>query len=153
MNELDALLVLPPMYQSGRIPDYNPKEPMGLMYIGAALRQKGYLTEILDADILSLTIEQTVAEIIKRPSKIIGFSIMQRALPSVKLLTEKLRSKGVTAHICCGGFTATLSAKHILEQLQVIDSIVLGEGEETFSYLIKAIKESSNWEYLGSYAI
>lgn len=33
MNELDALLILPPMYQTGRIPDYNPKEPMGLMYI------------------------------------------------------------------------------------------------------------------------
>ena len=57
MNELDALLVLPPMYQSGRIPDYNPKEPMGLMYINATLRREGYSAEILDADILALTLE------------------------------------------------------------------------------------------------
>ena len=65
MNELDALLILPPMYQSGRIPDYNPKEPMGLMYIGATLRRAGHSVEILDADILALTLEETVAEIMK----------------------------------------------------------------------------------------
>ncbi|MFH1460818.1 MAG: radical SAM protein [Patescibacteria group bacterium] len=147
MNELDALLVLPPMYQSGRIPDYNPKEPMGLMYIEATLRYRGYSTEILDADILALSIEETVAEIMKRPAKVIGFSVMQRALPSVKLLTEKLRSKGVTAHICCGGFTATLSAKHILERIPAIDSIVLGEGEITFFNLVQAIKESADWDH------
>ncbi len=144
MKELDALLVLPPMYQSGRVPDYNPKEPMGLMYISATLRRDGHSVEILDADILALTLEETVAEIIRRPAKVIGFSVMQRALLSVKLLVERLRSKGVTAHICCGGFSATLSAKHILERLPGIDSIILGEGEITFSYLVRAIKESTD---------
>ncbi len=145
MKELDALLVLPPMYQSGRVPDYNPKEPMGLMYISAFLRRNGYLVEMLDADILALTIKETVAEIIRRPAKIIGFSVMQRALPSVKLLVEELRNKGVSAHISCGGFSATLSAKHILEQLPGIDSVILGEGEITFFYLVRAIKESTDW--------
>jgi anaerobic magnesium-protoporphyrin IX monomethyl ester cyclase len=147
MNELDALLVLPPMYQSGRIPDYNPKEPMGLMYIKANLKHNGHSVEILDADILALTLEETIAEIIKRPAKVIGFSVMQRALPSVKLLAEKLRNNGVMAHICCGGFTATLSTKHILEQIPTIDSVILGEGEITFSNLVQAIKESNNWDH------
>lgn len=66
MEKLDALLVLPPMYQSGRISDYNPKEPMGLMYIATAARKKNYQVEILDADVLALTIEQTLCEIIKK---------------------------------------------------------------------------------------
>lgn len=153
MNQLDALLVLPPMYQSGRIPNYNPKEPMGLMYVGAALRRIGYSVEILDADNLALTIGQTIDEIIKRPSNIIGFSVMQRALPSVKVLSEQLRSKGVSSHICCGGFSATLSAKHILEQIPTIDSIVLGEGEIIFSNLTKAIKSSTEWYRLPGIAL
>ncbi len=148
MDNIDALLVLPPMYQSGRIPDYNPKKPMGLMYVGAMLRKNGLSVEILDADILALTLEQTVDEIMKRPVKIIGFSVMQRALPSVKLLAEKLRGKGVTSHICCGGFTATLSAKHILEQIPAVDSIVLGDGEITFYRLVKAVKEHIDWKHL-----
>lgn len=148
MNNVDALLVLPPMYQSGRIPDYNPKEPMGLMYIGAALRQKGYSAEILDADILALTLDQTVHEIVERQAKVIGFSAMQRALPSIKLLVEKIRSNGVISHICCGGFAATLSAEHILKEVPEIDSIVLGEGEITFSHLTQAIKERTDWKQL-----
>ncbi|MBU1131491.1 B12-binding domain-containing radical SAM protein [Patescibacteria group bacterium] len=147
MNETDALLILPPMYQSGRIPDYNPKEPMGLMYIGSTLRRNGHSVEILDADILALTLEETVAEIIRRPAKVIGLSVMQRALPSVKLLAEKLRSRGISSHICCGGFTATLSARHILERIPAVDSVVLGEGEVTFSNLVQAIKESSEWDH------
>lgn len=153
MSEIDALLILPPMYQSGRVSDYNPKEPMGLMYIKAALERNGYTVEILDADVLALTIEQTVDEILKRSARVVGFSVMQRALPSVKLIAEKLRSKKVTSHICCGGFTATLSAKHILERISEIDSIVVGEGEYIFSHLIKAVKESSEWGYLPGIAL
>lgn len=152
MNKIDVLLVLPPMYQSGRIPDYNPKEPMGLMYIDAALRCRGFSIEILDADILALTLEQTVDEIVKRSAKVIGFSVMQRALPSIELLVEKLRCRGITSHICCGGFTATLSAKHILEKIPAIDSIVLGEGEVVFSRLVKAVKESSDWKHISGIA-
>lgn len=148
MNKADALLVLPPMYQSGRISDYNPKEPMGLMYIAAKLRQEGYVAEILDADILALTLEQTVCEIAKRQAKMIGFSVMQRALPSVKLLAEKLRRNGVASHICCGGFTATLSAEHILKEVPEIDSIVLGEGEITFFHLVQAVNRDIDWKHL-----
>lgn len=148
MSNLDTLLVLPPMYQSGRIPDYNPKEPMGLMYIGAVLREKGLSTEILDADLLALTVEQAAHEIAKRDAKVIGFSVMQRALPSVKLLAEKLREIGVRSHICCGGFSATLSAKHILEEVPAVDSIVLGDGEITFSHLVQAVEEGADWESL-----
>lgn len=148
MKEINVLLVLPPMYQSGRISDYNPKEPMGLMYISAALKQAGYKVEILDADVLALTIEQTVREILKWQPKVVGFSIMQRALPSVKLIVEQLRRGGMSSHICCGGFAATLSARHILERIPAIDSIVLGEGEEIFSHLVKAITDGTDWRHL-----
>lgn len=148
METIDVLLVLPPMYQSGRIADYNPKEPMGLMYLGACLRGESYSVKILDADILALTLEQTASEIRKQPAKIIGFSALQRALPSIKLLATQLRCERPTSHICCGGFAATLSARHILEQIPAVDSIVLGEGETIFLPLVKAISESAPWKEL-----
>ena len=152
MNKLNSLLVLPPMYQSGRISDYNPKEPMGLMYIASKLRGEGLSTEILDADILSLTLDETIQEIKSRKAKIVGFSVMQRALPSVKLITEGLRRQGINAHICCGGFSATLSAKYILEKVPEIDSIVLGEGEQIFLSLVQAIKSGYDWHQIAGLA-
>lgn len=148
MKTLDALLVLPPMYQSGRTPDYNLKEPLGLMYIDAVLKKNGYHSEILDADLLSLTIDQTVEEIIKKSARVVGFSVMQRAMPSVKLIVEKLRSKGMSAYICGGGFAATLNAEIMLENIPGLDLVFLGEGEYTFSEFIGLIRMRKDWRHI-----
>lgn len=144
MDRLDVLLVLPPVYQTGRVPDYNPKEPMGLMYLAAALREKGYMVGILDGDVLALTIEETLDRMLKFLVPIIGFSVWQRALPSLKLLVEGLRKRGFEGHICCGGFAATLSVKHILKGIPGIDSIVVGEGEVVFARLVEEVLSNSN---------
>lgn len=148
MLTLDVLLVLPPMYQKGRIPDYNPKEPMGLMYLAAELRRNGFQVKILDADTLTFTIDETLNEIMNYPAQVIGFSVLQRTLPSVKLLVDGMRNRGIVSHICCGGFTATLSVKHILEKIQGIDSIILGEGDFTFTNLVKNILSEIEWRNL-----
>lgn len=147
-RRLDALLVLPPMYQSGRMPDYNPKEPMGLMYLAAELRRRGLEVEILDAGFRTLTIEETVGEIVARKAAVIGFSVLQRALPSLKLIVDGLRDRGVQSHICCGGVGATLSAMRILERVSGVDSIVLGDGELTFADLVGCIVSGAHWRDL-----
>jgi len=147
-RKLDALLVLPPMYQSGRTPDYNPKEPMGLMYLAAELRRRGLKVEILDAAMRALTIEETVGEIDAREAAIIGFSVLQRALPSLKLVVEGLRARRNRSHICCGGVGATLSAAHILDRVPGIDSIVLGDGEITFADLVGCVASDGPWRGL-----
>lgn len=148
MTRLDALLVLPPMYQTGRMADYNPKEPMGLMCLASALRQRGLSVGILDADVMSMSIDETVTKIMSMESTVIGISTLQRALPSMKLIVDDLRKKGVASHICCGGFTATLSAKHILETVYGVDSVVIGEGEVIFADLVSAITSTSEWKHM-----
>jgi len=144
-KRLDALLVLPPMYQTGRTPDYNPKEPMGLMYLAAELRRRGMRVEILDADLRALTIEETVGEIVAKPAAVIGFSVLQRALPSLKLVVEGVRERGVQSHICCGGVGATLSAPRLLQKLPGVDSVVMGDGELTFADLVERILAGRGW--------
>jgi radical SAM superfamily enzyme YgiQ (UPF0313 family) len=134
------------MYQTGRTPDYNPKEPMGLMYLAAELRRRGLRAEILDADLQALTIEETVGEIIARPAVVIGFSVLQRALPSLKVIIERLREHRLKSHICCGGVGATLSAIHLLDRLPDIDSVVLGDGELTLADLTEHIKYGYGWQ-------
>lgn len=147
-KEVDILLVLPPMYQSGRIPDYNPKEPIGLMYLASVLRQNGYSVTIIDADSRAFSIERTIDKIYSYGSSIIGFSVLQRALPSLKVIVDTLRRRGTTSHICCGGITATLSSDQILDAVQGIDSVVIGEGEYTFLRLTQALLTDGRWEDL-----
>lgn len=146
MNNVDVLLVLPPVYQTGRTSDYNPKEPMGLMYIASYLRKSGITVEIMDADILAMTVRQTIRAVSKSRARIIGFSVMQRALPSFREIARGIRRRGCGAHICCGGFAATLSAERILRRVPEVDSVVLGEGEEIFARLASNVLAGEEWK-------
>jgi len=143
----EVLLVLPPLYQTGREPDYNLKEPMGLMYLAASLRNKGRRVEIFDADVEAKTLEQTIQRILEKNPPLVGFSVLQRALPSLEIAVGTLREKGYAGHITCGGITATLSFPYILERLgDKIDSIVLGEGEKTVVRLAERILNGQDWK-------
>jgi len=142
----EVLLVLPPLYQTGREPDYNPKEPMGLMYLAASLRSKGKRVEIFDADIEAKTLEQTIQRILEKNPPLVGFSVLQRALPSLEITVNALRERGYSGHITCVGITATLSFPYILERLGgKINSVVLGEGENTIVRLAEKILTGQEW--------
>jgi len=146
LDSPEVLLVLPPLYQTGREPDYNPKEPMGLMYLAASLRNKGRRVEIFDADVEAKTLRQTIQRILEKNPPLVGFSVLQRALPSLEIAVNTLREKGYAGHITCGGITATLSFPYILERLgDKIDSIVLGEGENTIVRLAEKILTGQEW--------
>ncbi|GEM_PF-1548901 len=146
LNRPDVLLVLPPLYQTGREPDYNPKEPMGLMYLAASLRREGRRVEIFDADIEANTLEQTTQRILEKNPPLVGFSVLQRALPSLEITVNALRERGYTGHITCGGITATLSFPYIMERLGgKINSIVLGEGEKTIVRLTEKVLTGQDW--------
>lgn len=149
----EVLLVLPPLYQTGREPDYNPKEPMGLMYLAASLRRDGRKVEIFDADIEARTVEQTIKRILEKSPPVVGFSVLQRALPSLELIVKGLRKKGYSGHIACGGITPTLSFPFILERLGgKIDSVVLGEGENVIKQLTERVLTGQDWRNLAGVA-
>ena len=145
----EVLLVLPPLYQTGREPDYNPKEPMGLMYLAASLRSRGRRVEIFDADVEAKTLEQTIQRVLEKNPPLVGFSVLQRALPSLEITVNTLRERGYSGHITCGGITATLSFPYILERLgDKINSVVLGEGENTIARLAEKVLTGQDWRVI-----
>lgn len=143
----DVLLLLPPLYQTGREPDYNPKEPMGLMCLASELRRNNVDVEILDADIETLPLGVTVERIIKEQPKILGISVLQRALPSTETIVETLKEHdGNRPFIVLGGITATLSHESVLRRLKgLIDCLVLGEGEVTLTELSRRVLSGQEW--------
>ena len=153
LDSPEILLVLPPLYQTGREPDYNPKEPMGLMYLAASLRRDYRNVHILDADIEAQTIAQTSQYILEKNPPIVGFSVFQRALPSFELIVKEIRNKGYKGHVTCGGITPTLSYPYILERVgNKIDSLVLGEGEEILRHLSERVALHQDWHDLAGIA-
>jgi len=135
---MQILLIYPPFIEE-RPKDYDVRPlPIGLYYIAALLKEKGYQVEILnwynlkDIDLARWTFSAL------KPS-IIGFSIFNAnrwgGIDLARLAKELLPDTKVVF----GGVGATFLWEHLLSNFPEIDFIVRGEGEYTFLELVEAI--------------
>jgi anaerobic magnesium-protoporphyrin IX monomethyl ester cyclase len=138
---MDALLINPPLKVE------NPAEHLGLGYLAAMLRAKGnYDVEIIDAPLNGLSLSETVKEIAKRQFKVLGISIPYQQWALVALqMANMLRARGLKAHITVGGFFPSFAYENLLKDFPSIDSVIRGEGEETFLDLVTALVQGDDW--------
>ncbi len=111
-------------------------EDIGIAYIASYLKQKGYNVSLIREELTSIDIES----ISKKEWDFIGFSVYDLNVIDVLAAAKSLK--------CCtslknsvffaGGYTATLDYEYLL-QSEVIDYIVLGEGELTSYESINAL--------------
>jgi len=142
---LKIMLILPNFYATSRVFEQDAKEPLGLLYLTSVLRQKGHHVEIFDASRYGFTIEQTAAVIERVRPDVLGLSIVQRAVVTSMALVEYLRRRKVPLHICVGGYYPSLATENLAEIADKIDSVVVGEGEETFPDLLDCLERGRDW--------
>ncbi len=142
---MDVLLVLPNVYFGTRIGDHESKEPLGLLYLVAVLRASGLTASVLQADFHGLSIEQTATVIMMHRPSVVGFQMTQRSASSTLRIVRRLRETGFVGHITAGGYFPTLSFRELLASTDDLDSVVIGEGEQTFSELVRCILSGSDW--------
>lgn len=123
---------------------YKPDEPIkgiqqniipnGLLYISAFLLKNG-----IDSEVLNLY-RQGVDVILDRFPNIVGISCFTFNRHACLELARQLKEKQKDIKIVFGGPHSTIMYRQLLD-LDFIDAIVLGEGEETFLELVKACKK------------
>ena len=96
---MDVLLVNLPYPLCAVTTTSKIAEQMGLGYLAATLRKSGYKVETLDAFLYDLTVQQTVDEIKKRDSDILGFAVYQEQIDDLITIINSLRSDGTDSHI------------------------------------------------------
>lgn len=151
MKDLQCLIVKCPRLINSQFKEIH--ESLALAYICSTLRKIGFQTEILDAFILDLSINETVDKISRNKYDLIGFTIPDPTFiePTI-LCIKKIRREGSTAHITMGGFTPTFHYKEIFNMCLGIDSIVMYEGEGTISELAKLLEANREWKEIDGIA-
>jgi radical SAM superfamily enzyme YgiQ (UPF0313 family) len=116
---------------------------LGLEYIAAFQRSHGQSTSILDANFLGLGPAIAAREIRTRNPDVIGFSLFERGLDTNARLAARVKreSRNPRLHVTAGGLYASLHSETLLRRYPAFDSIVLFDGEETFTDLVDALKE------------
>ncbi|MEA2904150.1 MAG: anaerobic magnesium-protoporphyrin monomethyl ester cyclase [Alphaproteobacteria bacterium] len=143
---------------------HTPNPPLGLAYIAGAIKHAGLPYAVIDGTgealdaispfpargdfmIQGLSFEDIVQRI-PRTTRLVGLSCMFSTLwPLTRDLAACIRSHVPDAILVLGGEHGTAMAELVLRS-SAFDIVVLGEGEETFVRLAKAISEDQPWRDL-----
>lgn len=112
--------------------------PLGILYIASVLERNGISVKIVDSIASDYSLEQTV-EIIKETNpKVLGITATTPQIRGAVQIAEKIKKKCENIIIGIGG--AHVSAdKNFIKRFKCFDFSVEGEGEITFSELVKKV--------------
>jgi len=123
----------------------NKIPPLGLLYIGSALRDKGHEVKIIDAEEKNLNLEQ-LGELGKDyEPQVIGISTTTPAFRRARETAKYLKSILPNISVVFGGPHLASFPKISLE-FEEIDYGIVGEGEITICELIEALEKKQNPE-------
>lgn len=132
---------IPPVGQSVTIDNV-----LGIAYIAAMLRRKGFETQILDAVLNGWNEEKVVDEIFRTNPDMIGITLCQGAIVTTQNIVKSLRKKGFASLISVGGITATNIYDKLLMEIPEIDVVFMGEGEYSVPDLADCLEENREWK-------
>ena len=121
------------------------REPLGIESIAAYLRDKNYSVKMFFCEMEDRKDEDICRYIADNNVKFIGFSVIfDRHLEHALRLSMKLIS--AKAEIFFGGAFASFAAAEIVEKVDWISGVLLGEGEKTVYNIIEKIYRGEEWK-------
>jgi|SRR3989339_28797 len=108
-------------------------ENLGIEFIKASLIKAGYKNvTLIDAHALDISDEEVFEKVIGFNNiQLLGFSPSCETVDQTLKIADKIKSIFPVLHMTIGGHHVTLSAKELIEKEKSINSVVIGEGEET----------------------
>ncbi len=157
---LKIQLVHPPVYtHPSAFTAMRPAPPVGLAYIGAALRRAGHSVSLLDAVgeaptqatpdrgllRMGLTVEQMVARLDPDADALAITNMWSHSWPVLRELICAFRARRPELLIVCGGEHFSGLPEHSMAEAP-IDYVVMGEGEEIAVQLFAALASGEDFD-------
>ena len=114
--------------------------PIGLMYLAAVLREAGEDVEILDADLLELSIDATAREACRKHPSIVGVTATTPTIKNALKVVSAVKAVDSGVVTVVGGVHPTFMPEETLLSCPELDLVVIGEGEQTLLELTQALK-------------
>jgi putative variant cofactor biosynthesis B12-binding/radical SAM domain protein 1 len=125
--------------------------PIGLSYVGTALKLKHHDVEILDLNVTQDPLGALREKVGGMEPEIVGLSLKflspvpYTSVKQCRQVTKEIKKAGhPRIKILIGGSGFSLSAEKIMEHLPEIDYGILGEGEESTAELLENLEHPEN---------
>lgn len=126
--------------------------PIGITSIAAVVERAGCEAEILDADAMGLTVDETVARIVQARPGYIGATTMTATMDILNGIFVRLKKELPEAVIVVGGPHASAIPEQTLNDCDAIDVAVIGEGDETVVELLDCLTRGGSLGNVGGIA-
>jgi anaerobic magnesium-protoporphyrin IX monomethyl ester cyclase len=117
--------------------------PMGLAMLAGVLLEAGFEVDIIDIDAQKAALEQILAVIDRRATRLVGLSATTPLFKSAVRLADQIKQHRPETLTCIGGYHASMEPLTCLEPSS-IDFVVRGEGEQTVVELARAIEQGAD---------
>ncbi|NQT00251.1 MAG: cobalamin B12-binding domain-containing protein [Candidatus Omnitrophica bacterium] len=115
----------------------NHVPPLGILYVASALEKKGFDVVFIDATAEKLDIDCLVERIIKADPVACGVTGTTENRFNVLKLLSSLKKRNNRIFTFWGGPHATLTYREILENIDSVDMVVRGEGEQVVPEMLE----------------
>ena len=145
----DLLLINPPITLEERYGSFasvgSQAPPLGLCYLAASVRKRGYSVHIIDAPALDLDIKRTISEISAIQAPLIGLTASTVSIFRAAELARAIKQHGIQAPLLLGGPHVSSLPRETLEEFKEFDIGVISEGELTVPEIISCYREGGNF--------
>lgn len=138
----DVLLINPRPLATG-INEATIEVPLGILYIASFLESKGFNCKVLDANAMSLGIEEIIKNVIELSPLLIGISINAFSYQAALTYARQIKKNLPDAIIILGGPQAT-SAPDLCLENHGIEAVVCSEGEFPTYRIIDNLKKQNH---------
>lgn len=118
------------------------EENLGIGYLAATLREKGYNVKIIDGWLTGLTPKQLASEILSQKSPLfVGFSAYQSNMDMAIQTLNAVKKERADIPFVAGGFGPTFNPEDFLNS--GFDVVLRGEGEDALLQLAQHYQDNS----------
>ena len=117
--------------------------PLGVFYVGAALKENGHEVEILNWHDIHRTPEKIPEVLTALRPDVIGFSILHANRWGGIEIAAVARQLNPAVKIVFGGIGAAYLWEHLLKHFPNIDYVVIGEGEQALVNLLDCLEKDA----------
>lgn len=126
-----------------KLPGHLPH--LGLCILAAIAEKNGYKAAIIDSNASQYSPDEVVEKVIEYKPKYIGISSMTHTISSAAAIARAVKEKVKKLKVILGGVHITSATDETFRRFtDCFDVAVIGEGETTFSELLKTLDNGGN---------
>lgn len=130
----------------------TPSPPLGLAFLAAVLESAGIKVQILDLVVYPYSKDQLDHLLHEFKPHLVGATAVTMNFDHAVRVLQDVKSIDADILTVMGGPHVSFCVEETLESHPEIDVIVMGEGEETLTELVKAFKSRTSWEAINGLA-